>query len=186
MLVLSNAHHRKWPGAVNREIQMSEYIYSCEINRRILNLFVNDDLEEKVYILDTSWLSSYKESLRKKVEIINKLRPTIAIENHLNSVSDPEVLGCETLYFEGSIKGEKLADFVQTSILTIPEININRGIKARSDLLFLKGTTCTSIITEPLFLSNRSSNLILNENFMDKLAKMIFNGIKNYLDFINN
>ena len=67
--------------------------------------------------------------------------------------------------------------------MLIREIKVNRGIKERSDLLFLKGTNCPAVITEPLFLSHENSaRLVLSEEFLDKVAMAIYTGIKEYLE----
>jgi len=187
MIVLSNAHHRRFPGAENKSIKMNEYWYSCEINRRISNLIELDpESDEEIFILDQSWKGSYNEHLREKVRIINSLRPDVAIENHLNAAESNEAQGCETLYYPTSIRGQKLATMIQNQVMTIREIKVDRGIKPRDNVLFLRGTTCTSVITEPLFISNQSAILLLDEKFLDKLAKSIFGGIKEYLESERN
>lgn len=182
MIVLSNAHHRLYRGASNQTAGISEWEYSCEINRRLANLFL--EKEEEIYLLDTSWKSgSYKETLREKVRIINSIRPDLAIENHLNACEDKEVFGCETLYFQDSIRGQRLADMIQTQLLTIREIKKDRGIKERNDLILLSGTTCPAIITEPLFLSHdNSARLLLDDKWLSKLTRAIFSGLEEYLD----
>lgn len=140
VIVLSNAHQRTNPGATNEKIGMSEYVYSVEINRRIHNLFVtNDVIEEDVYIVDTSWSTSYNESLREKVRITNSIKPKLAIENHLNAYSNPGAQGCETLYMKDSILGAKIADHLQQRLYAIKEIKIDRGIKERTDVMFFTG-----------------------------------------------
>lgn len=184
MIILSNAHHLRHPGASNSKINLNEYEYSCEINRRIHNLMIINKLPEPVYILDTSWKTSYKEALREKVRIINSLKPKFVMENHLNSSEFEEVTGCETLYYKDSIKGEKLASIIHKRITSLREIKIDRGIKERTDLILLGGTICPTIITEPIFISNRSSNLLLDEKFLDKLTKKIVEGIKEFLEGI--
>ena len=185
MIVLSNAHHKRWPGARNESIGMDEYTYSCEINRKIANLFTMEMPDEGVYILDQSWKTSYNESLREKVKMINSLKPDLAVENHLNAVEDTTVQGCETLHYPDSIKGTKLASLIQEEILGLREIRIDRGLK-QSTVLLLRGTTVTTVITEPLFISNQGAILLLDEKFMDKLARAIYTGIVNFLESERN
>lgn len=183
IIVLSNAHQRTNPGAVNQKINLSEYVYSVEINRRIHNLFVtNDDIEEDVYIIDSSWSTSYKESLREKVRIINGIRPKLCIENHLNAHSNPAAQGCETLYMKDSIPGAKIAQILQSRLCAIKEIKVDRGTKERTDVMFLRATTSPAVITEPLFLSHSSSILLLNEKFLDQISNAIYLGICDYLE----
>jgi N-acetylmuramoyl-L-alanine amidase len=112
--------------------------------------------------------------LRHKVDEINELGASMAVEIHFNA--DPMHMGkgCETLYHPNSRKGLCLANEIQRQMS--PFFAPNRGVKEgwykmdrpgavdyRGDVdgdelvdYFLRSTRCPAVIVEPEFIHNRS------------------------------
>lgn len=115
--------------------------------------------------------------LKEKTEFINSHDPELALEVHFNSfklwedynkdgiVDDDELKaagdGCETLYYPGSEKGKRFAEFIQEAMAQV--FSPNRGVHEgwfrrdpkRGPNFFLARTRCPSIIIEPEFIDNR-------------------------------
>lgn len=110
--------------------------------------------------------------LGNKVVWINTHKPEVAVEVHFNGCVNPNVNGCETLYYPKSKNGKKLANIIQKSLQ--PEMgNTDRGIKEGWYLMdvpeqvdwvgdvegdekvdyFLRKTCCPAVIVEPDFIS---------------------------------
>ena len=134
----------------------------------------------KALIFDFSYLDSYREIMRRKVQEVNSNNPKLAIEIHLNASRNKTAKGYETLYI--SEKGRRFGQMIHTHIgeaVSGPD----RGLKKRPDLFFLKATTCPALILEPLFISNQSEAIQIKEGkFIDTLAEKIFQGVKQVIE----
>jgi N-acetylmuramoyl-L-alanine amidase len=127
-----------------------------------------DDIVEK---LDGEAVLVPTGFLGHKVGFINARSPVLAIEIHFNAAQDADGnnvgRGCETLYYPGSDKGEKLAEIVHSALT--PIFDPDRGIKEgwyRMDEkngpdYFLAKTTCPAVIIEPEFIHRKE---IIQEN----------------------
>jgi len=117
--------------------------------------------------------------LRKKVNFINAMRPSIAMEIHFNSAVDEDGKhvgrGCETLYYPGSVEGKKIADRVQATLANIfpPDRGVKEGwYRMNKDFgpdYFLARTSCASIIIEPEFVHRKD---IIETNRIEACAKL--------------
>lgn len=138
--------------------------------------------------------------LRSKVDWLNKRHPTVAVEIHFNGSVNPDVAGCETLYYPNSKKGAVFASTVHTAYRR-SMANKDRGVKEgwyRMDRpmivdyvgdvdgdempdYFLKKTNCPALILEPDFIAQ--VNNIASKRFIacDKIAR----GILNYLETLD-
>jgi N-acetylmuramoyl-L-alanine amidase len=123
--------------------------------------------------------------LRDKVNFINErvMNGDIAVEIHFNAARDknnnPVGRGCETLYYPGSDRGEKLAEICQVALKSF--YPPDRGAKEgwyRMDVskgpdFFLAKTTCTAVIVEPEFV-HRSQTIQDNSYLaINSLAKAL-------------
>lgn len=102
--------------------------------------------------------------LREKVKFINErvINGDIAIEIHFNAARDsnnnPVGKGCETLYYPGSERGQKLAEACQAALnnFFLPDRGAKEGWyrmnKKNGPDFFLAKTVCTAVIIEPEFV----------------------------------
>lgn len=76
--------------------------------------------------------------------------------------------------------GEKLAGFIQTSVVT--NLNAgNRGIKSRS-LYVVRNVRSPAVLVEGGFISNpMEAQLLCNDSYRDRLASAIADGIASYI-----
>ena len=174
MVIFSIAHAYEHPGAVNQKLDLVEYQMSVVLSTMVVNM-INLKNICKALIFDFSYIDSYRECLRAKVQHVNLMNPKLAIEIHLNSFSDPRAKGYETLYC--SEKSKEYAEKIHSQFHGF--LGVDRGIKERNHLYFLNATTCPALILEPLFISNRNEAIKLrDENFLKGLSERIVSGIR--------
>lgn len=100
-------------------------------------------------------------------------------ENHL---FDKYVDGVETLYRPGSVKGKKLAEFIQAELVKATGFR-DRGIKPRMDLGILNLTKMPAVIVECGFMDNqKEAAMMLDVTHQKNCAEAIARGILKYLD----
>lgn len=126
------------------------------------------------------WPSNEGEDLQKRCDISDKANADYFIAIHANSVDDSRVNGLETFYFEGSSKGEKLAQSVEQELVQVSGLK-DRGIKTERYYV-LKNTNAVAILTEVGFISNPEQEKALNTSeYQNKYAEAIAKGILRYL-----
>lgn len=177
-LFLSVGHDALKKGAYNEKYRLHEYDILVELTQYCFEEAIEIGLEcEKVF---SDRLSSAIEEVNQKANTSD-----IAVELHINSFSNPDVKGCETLYYTGSKKGKELAGDIQNSMLAFLQVH-DRGLLPRNNLAFLNKVKCTSIITEPFFLSNEDEvkRFLLHdrESNLRNIARVTAIGIR---DFVN-
>ena len=145
-IYISVGHDTIMKGAYCSFIDEFEYDICKEYSK-----YLQKELED----LNLDVILVKNDKLQNAVSEINQTasKNDIAIETHFNSFPEPTVNGCETLYYEDSKRGEKLAQHVQNANLAYFSLR-DRGLVGRDNLYFLKHTKCTAIIPEPFFLSN--------------------------------
>ncbi len=107
---------------------------------------------------------------------------------HMNAAENTLVNGTETLYRNHSndtgatLTSKQLAEIIQNNIIGETG-NFDRGMKHRTDLLILNGTTVPAVIVEVVFLSNAGDALkISQEDYQDKMAEAIAEAIEEAFD----
>jgi N-acetylmuramoyl-L-alanine amidase len=151
MIFVSAGHYPSKPGATYHGF--AEYDEAAIWAEAIVEL-----LGDEAMLVPTGFLGH-------KVGFINAREPTLAMEIHFNAATDADGnnvgRGCETLYYPGSIKGERLAEIVHGALT--PVFEPDRGIKEgwyRMDEkngpdYFLAKTSCPAIIIEPEFIHRK-------------------------------
>jgi N-acetylmuramoyl-L-alanine amidase len=180
MVVIPIAHSYRSPGVKNEQMVLDEYQFSTVLTTRVVNM-LNSKNVCKALILDYSYMTSYNETLRSKIQEVNSMNPKLALEIHLNGSYSPQARGFETLHV--SNKGKQYAELVHQRLADFLTESIDRGIKKRTNLMFLNATTCPALILEPLFLSNSSEAIRLtDEKFINGLSEAIYLGIKDVIE----
>ena len=119
-----------------------------------------------------------KEDMEKRVEIINKIKPDIAVSIHQNSFTDINVYGAQTFYYSESEEGKKYAQVIQNALLKVDESN-HRKAKANDNYYLLLRTKVPTVIVECGFLSNKEEAEKLSDNhYQEEISKVIVDGIE--------
>lgn len=124
--------------------------------------------------------------LRARVDIIEKSGAALAVSIHQNSYS-AGTKGAQVFYYASAglgeeSEGKKLANILQNTIRDVVGDDNKRVEKGNSSYFMLKNITCPFAIVECGFLSNPEEEALLcDENYQQKMALGICEGIENFL-----
>ena len=122
------------------------------------------------------------EDMQNRCKIITETAPIFTVSLHQNSYPSPEVCGAQVFYFGQSQDGKKLADTIQDSLIANVDPDNHRVAKANESYYLLKKTPTPTVIVECGFLSNPTeADLLLTDDYQNKLVNAIYIGIQNYL-----
>ena len=183
-IVIDPGHGGKDSGA----IALDGYTYEKD-----LNLLVAENLMEKlnnnseINATITRTRDEYIKLL-DRAAISNDSNADLFLSIHFNSADNSSAKGIEVLY--ASEKNVSIKDTVQKHFASclqkalIKETGaLDRGIKNRPAIIVLNKTKNVSALVELGFLSNESDlENIKDPDYIDKLARGIYNGIGDYMD----
>ncbi len=137
--------------------------------------------ETDMSLCDGSQTGKKRADLAKRVEIIEKSEPALTISIHQNSYS-AGTSGAQVFYYSHSERGKKLAGLLQEQIKELVQPENHRVEKENSSYYMLKQVSTPLVIVECGFLSNPSEEqLLLQENYQEKLACAIGEGVEKFL-----
>ena len=120
--------------------------------------------------------------MQKRVSLINKTKPVIAVSIHQNSYSDSSVTGAQVFYYKGSEVGKEAATLMQEELKKLNSESV-REIKENNNFYMLKKTKVPTIIVECGFLSNaQEAEKLVSEEYQEVLAETISGGIIKWLE----
>ncbi len=123
------------------------------------------------------------EDMQNRCALISETNPIFTISLHQNSYTTEDVKGAQVFYYEQSEEGKKLAEFIQASLVERVDPENTRSTKANDSYYLLKKTPTPTVIVECGFLSNPiEADLLLTEEYQEKLVRAIYMGIMDYLD----
>ena len=123
------------------------------------------------------------EDMQNRCKIITDANPVFTVSLHQNSYTSPEVRGAQVFYYGQSKEGKELADIIQSSLIANVAPENTRTAKANESYYLLKKTPTPTVIVECGFLSNpEEADLLLTEDYQDKLIEAIRLGIMEYLE----
>lgn len=138
--------------------------------------------ENAIYDIESKTLRQKKISdIHNRVKIGNESSADIFVSIHLNKIPQSQYDGWQTFYKEGNEQGAKLAKEIQNSLNETIEKDNNRIAKSIDNVYIIKHVEIPTTIVECGFLSNPDEEqLLLNDDYQNKLAWGIYNGIINY------
>lgn len=121
-----------------------------------------------------------RRDMQKRKQITLNAKADVFVSIHLNYYSSPLRRGAQVFYKIDEEKSKSLADIVQAEL--------NGGKESERDYTALAGdyyvlneADCAAILCECGFLSNaEDEKLLLTDEYRDKIAERIFNGIEKY------
>ena len=114
-------------------------------------------------------------SLRERSNKANNNNVDLCISIHCNAFSDSSAQGVEIFYYQGSTRGQQLANSILKEITKAKLYTKNRGLKT-NNLHITRETIMPSVLIELGFITNvTDKNLIINnkENFAIAITKGI-------------
>lgn len=138
--------------------------------------------ENAIYDLDSKTLKQKKISdIHNRVKIGNESSADIFVSIHLNKIPQQQYWGWQTFYKKESPEGQKLATSIQNSLNESIQKENKRVPMKIENVYIIKHVEIPTTIVECGFLSNpEEEQLLLNNEYQDKLAWGIYTGIMDY------
>lgn len=138
--------------------------------------------ENAIYDLDSKTLREKKISdIHNRVKIGNENEADIFVSIHLNKIPQNQYYGWQTFYKEGNEQSMKLAKSIQSNLNESIQIENKRVAMKIDNIYIVKHVEIPISIVECGFLSNpEEEKLLLQDDYQNKLAWGIYNGIMDY------
>ena len=119
----------------------------------------------------------YEEDSRNQ-----KAQDMLCISVHQNSYQDSSVCGPQVFYYEDSVRGKNLAEFIQEELNLGLKVKRPRVAKGNKTYYLLKRSESVLNIVECGFLTNpEEAGLLCKEEYQNKIVEAIVKGIEQYL-----
>lgn len=142
--------------------------------------------ENAIYEIDSKTIREKKVSdIHNRVKIGNESSGDIFVSIHLNKISESQYSGWQTFYKQNSEESKKLAISIQNNLNDAIQKENNRTPAKLNTVYIMKHVEIPITIVECGFLSNpEEEKLLLTDEYQDKLAWGIYNGINDYFYLI--
>ena len=188
-IVLDAGHGTPDEGAQNSE-GMTEAKINLEIVYKIKKLLedcgatviLTRSDENAIYDENAKTIGQKKVSdIKNRVRIGNQSSADIFVSIHLNKIPDARCKGWQTFYNVRNEKSKDLANNIQKSLNDTMKIENKRTPQKLTNVYIMKNVEIPITIVECGFLSNKEdASLLKTEEYQDKLAWGIYDGIINY------
>lgn len=122
------------------------------------------------------------QDMQKRIEIMEKAKPLLAVSIHQNSYTEESVKGPQVFYYESSAEGQKLAVSIQNAMNTELSVERPRKEKGNTSYFLLKKSPCVLNIVECGFLTNeKEAELLQTEEYQQKIVEAVTKGIVQYM-----
>lgn len=138
--------------------------------------------ENAIYDLDKNTLREKKISdIHNRVKIGNESSADIFVSIHLNKIPQQQYWGWQCFYKQNNEKSIALAKSLQSNLNEAIQKENKRVAMKLDTVYIMKHVEIPISIVECGFLSNpEEEQLLLSDNYQDKLAWGIYNGIMDY------
>ena len=107
----------------------------------------------------------------------------IFVSIHLNKIPEKQYYGWQTFYKEGNENSKNLATSIQNNLNTTINTPNNRVPLILNNIYIMKHIEIPIALVECGFLSNdNEESLLITDEYQDKLAWGIYNGIMDYFN----
>ena len=140
--------------------------------------------ENAIYDLDSQTLKEKKISdIHNRVKIGNESSADIFVSVHLNKIPQQQYWGWQCFYKSGNEASTKLAKLLQQNLNEAIQKENNRVAMKIDNVYIVKHVEIPLSIVECGFLSNpEEEQLLLTDEYQDKLAWGIYSGITEYFN----
>lgn len=168
--------------ALEKDINLSLALkLKATLEKEEIEVVLTRDSDIGLYSEDST--NKKAEDMQNRCKIIADANPVFTVSLHQNSYTSPEVRGAQVFYYGQSKEGKELADIIQSSLTANVSPENTRTAKANESYYLLKKTPTPTVIVECGFLSNpEEADLLLTEDYQDKLIEAIRLGIMEYLE----
>lgn len=138
--------------------------------------------ENAIYDIDSKTLKQKKVSdIHNRVKIGNESKADLFISIHLNKIPQEQYWGWQCFYKEGNEQSQKLAKSLQENLNEAIQKENKRVAMKLDNVYIMKHVEIPISIVECGFLSNQEEEkLLLQDDYQNRLAWGIYNGIIDY------
>ena len=176
------------PGKVGVDQSLEKDI-NLAISKKLARYLELADVEGVMTRSEDKGLYSETDSRKKSADmkarcsLIDEAEPDLVVSIHQNSYHEENVSGGQVFYYNGSVKGKKLAEILQKRFDYVLGEKNTRQAKANDSYYLLLNVKSPIVIVECGFLSNYEEAALLNtDEYQDRLAWTIHMGIMEYLN----
>lgn len=184
VIILDAGHGGKDNGAQNGQIIEKELNLKLvkklekELVSRGATVYLTREVDKD---LSTTTVNRKRSDLYNRAEYINKISPDMYISLHLNSTTNSAWRGFQIFYTnkntDNKIIAEMITDYIGSNISNV------RQIKQDNTYYMYKYIKSPGVLIEAGFISNPNDNYLLRqENYQDKLIKLIADAIEIYFN----
>ncbi len=140
--------------------------------------------ENAMYELDSNTLREKKvDDTKNRVKLGNESSADIFVSIHINKIPQTQYDGWQTFYNAKSESGKVLSECIQNALNTTINANNHRLPKSISNIYIIDNVEIPLSLVECGFLSNPNElNLLVQDDYQDKLAWGIYTGIIDYFN----
>lgn len=148
------------------------------------NVILTRSDENAIYDVDSKTLKQKKISdIKNRVKIGNESSADIFVSIHLNKIPQQQYWGWQCFYKNGNGESENLAKKIQENLNKSMQKENKRVAMKIDNIYIIKNVEIPTTIVECGFLSNpEEEKLLLEDNYQNKLAWGIYNGILDYFN----
>ncbi len=186
VIVLDAGHGGQDGGAIGIKTLTREKEINLSITLKLARLLESSGATVVLTRKNDDALSGEKfikmEDMKERARIIEHSEPYIVISIHCNSFPEnAKAKGAQTFYYPDSVMGKKLAESIQQSIVKNVDSGNKRSVK-EADFYMLRHGNSTNVMVECGFLSSpEEEQLLLDNEYQDKIAYAIFDGTLRYI-----
>lgn len=157
-------------------LRVKQYLEASDIQ-----VVMTRETDEGLYDPDAS--NKKVQDMKRRITLIDEVSPRAAISIHQNSYHEEYVHGGQVFYYDGSVSGKQLAEYIQKQLVEKTDRENKRRIKANRSYYLLKKTEIPIVIVECGFLSNNEeAKRLCDPEYQDRVAWAIHMGILQYLN----
>lgn len=140
--------------------------------------------EEDMGLYDANKKSGRKlEDLQNRMKMFKDSNADIIISIHMNFFPQGQYYGAQTFYKDGNENSKKLAQYIQSELISVIDRGNTRVIKPKNDVYVFKGNDLPGALVECGFLSNSEEERLLKEDhYQERVAWSIFSGMVKYFE----
>lgn len=182
-IVIDAGHGGEDPGKVGINGALEKEI-NLKIAGKVMELLKAKNMEVVMTREEDRMLGSVQadnkklSDMKERVSKMNEAEPDLVVSIHQNSYTDSAVSGAQVFYYSGSTEGERAANIMQDTLLSVDKSN-KRKAKANDTYYLLKHVDAPAIIVECGFLSNQEeAQKLITDDYQLMLANAIVAGIE--------
>lgn len=172
-------------GALEKDVNLQiALMVKSYLEMQDVEVIMTRETKDGLYDADAS--NKKVQDMKRRIAIIEEKNPVLTVSIHQNSYPEEYVHGAQVFYYAGSVEGQKLAEYLQTSLVKRLDTENHRQTKPNDSYYLLKKTATPIVIVECGFLSNNEEAAKLcDTQYQERVAWAVHMGILQYLNEVD-